>query len=302
MIRPNDRCWCGSGLKYKRCHLNADGEQRAAPAPAQPVRETRLVTPQGRPCVAPGIVSPARAVPPEIVRPDYALTGRPRRRFGRGESLPMTPEQLARMRRACKAAAEVLAITGSAVKPGVTTEALDAIAHRETIARGAYPSPLNYNGFPKSICTSVNEVVCHGIPDSRPLEEGDIVNVDVTRDCLDVGIAAVRPGQPVSDIGRAIEDLATRQGYGVVRAYCGHGIGEAFHTGVYVPHFFDRSAKAIMRPGMTFTIEPMITIGKFECDQWPDGWTEVTRDRDLTAQFEHTLVVTETGAEILTLP
>ena len=126
MIRPNDRCWCGSGLKYKRCHLNADEEPRAATI--QPARETRLVTPQGRPCVAPGIVAPAGAVPPEIPRPDYALTGRPKRRFGRGESVPMTPEQLARMRRACKAAAEVLAITGSAVKPGVTTEALDAIA------------------------------------------------------------------------------------------------------------------------------------------------------------------------------
>ena len=269
-------------------------------------------------------------MPPEIPRPDYARFGRPKRRFGRSDSEPLTAEQLARMRRACRAAAEVLEITGRAVQPGVTTEALDVIAHRETIARGAYPSPLNYNGYPKSICTSVNEVVCHGIPDSRPLAEGDIVNVDVTvfldgmhgdcsatyavgqiapaaqklidvtRACLAKGIAAVVPGRPISDIGKAIEALATEQRCGVVRAYCGHGIGETFHTGVYVPHFFDRGAKAIMRPGMTFTIEPMITLGSYECVQWKDGWTEVTADRDLTAQFEHTLVVTDEGAEILT--
>lgn len=330
MIRPNDRCWCGSGLKYKRCHQRADEEQRSDTAQGAKPAQIPL-TPQGRPRIAPGHVTPGLSVPPEIPRPDYALFGRPKRRMGRGDADPLTPDQLARMRRACKAAAEVLAIAGRAVAPGVTTEALDAIAHRETIARGAYPSPLNYNGFPKSICTSINEVVCHGIPDSRPLEEGDIVNIDitvfldgmhgdcsatfpvgrispaaqglidVTRACLDRGIAAVVPGRPISDIGQAIEALAAQHGYGVVRAYCGHGIGEAFHTGVYVPHFFDRSAKAIMRPGMAFTIEPMITIGSSECVQWPDGWTEVTADRDLTAQFEHTLVVIETGAEILTV-
>jgi methionyl aminopeptidase len=290
------------------------------------------MTPQGRPLVAVGRVSPGLSVPPEIARPDYALFGKPKRRFfSRGDSNPLTPDLLLRMRRACKAAAEVLDIAGKAVRPGITTEALDALAHREIIARGAYPSPLNYNGFPKSICTSVNEVVCHGIPDTRSLEEGDIVNIDitvfldgmhgdcsatfpvgkissaaqalidVTRDCLDRGIAAVVPGRPISDIGRAIEALATQHRYGVVRAYCGHGIGESFHTGIYVPHFFDRSAKTIMRPGMTFTIEPMITIGSYECVQWPDGWTEVTTDRDLTAQFEHTIVVTDTGAEILTV-
>lgn len=327
MIRPNDHCWCGSGLKYKRCHQRADEEQRAT-SDMKP--KEVILTPQGRPRVSAGHVSPGLGVPPEIVRPDYALFGKSKRSIGRGDGAPMSAEQIARLRRACRTAAEVLAITGRAVKPGVTTEALDAIAHRETIARGAYPSPLNYNGFPKSICTSVNEVVCHGIPDSRPLEEGDIVNIDitvfldgmhgdcsatfpvgqisqaarklidVTRACLDCGIAAVVPGRPISDIGRAIEALASQHHYGVVRSYCGHGIGESFHTGVYVPHFFDRSAKTVMRPGMAFTIEPMITIGSHECVQWPDGWTEVTADRDLTAQFEHTLVVTEAGAEILT--
>lgn len=332
MLKPNDRCWCGSGLKYKRCHQAEDRAKASLAFSAAPavVRHT----PQGRPWIVPGHVSPMREVPPEIPRPDYALTGRPRRKIlGREGCAPMTPEQLERMRRACKAAAQVLQATGMAVRPGITTDELDAIAHRETIARGAYPSCLNYHGYPKSICTSVNEVICHGIPDDRPLEDGDIVNVDVTvyldgmhgdcsatyevgkvsdaarklvdvtRSCLDHGIQAVKPGRPISDIGKAIEALATAKGYGVVRAYCGHGIGESFHSGIYVPHYHDRAAKDIMVPGMTFTIEPMITIGSYDCgERWADGWTEVTADRDLTAQFEHTLVVTEEGAEILTLP
>ena len=332
MLKPNERCWCGSGLKYKRCHQAAD-EAKAFLAKAAGQTAVRH-TPQGKPWITPGHVSPPRPVPPEIPRPDYALTGKPRKRlFGRADGAPLTDEQLVRMRRACRAAAQVLQATGREVRPGITTDELDAIAHRETIARGAYPSCLNYHGFPKSICTSVNEVICHGIPDDRPLEDGDIVNVDVTvyldgmhgdcsatyavgrisdaaqklidmtQSCLERGIRAVVPGRPISDIGRAIEELAHSKGYGVVRAYCGHGIGESFHAGVYVPHFYDKSASALMEPGMTFTIEPMITIGSWECGpQWANGWTEVTKDHDLTAQFEHTLLVTETGAEILTLP
>jgi methionyl aminopeptidase len=313
----NDPCWCGSGQKYKRCHLDADAEDGP---PAAPPASSR------RPLAA-GIVSPRRAVPPEIVRPDYASGGRPR---VQGRDVK-TPEELARLRRACAAAARVLRVTGEAVRVGVTTDALDQVAHDETIRLGGYPSPLNYRGFPKSLCTSVNEVICHGIPDSRPLESGDIVNLDVTvfldgmhgdcsatflvgevdadgrrlvqvaRECLAKGIEAVKPGRPISDIGRAIEALATRHGYGVVRSYCGHGIGESFHTSLQIPHHYDPGATRIMEPGMTFTVEPMITEGTWQDLLWDDGWTAVTADGKRSAQFEHTVEVTPVGAEILTV-
>jgi methionyl aminopeptidase len=273
------------------------------------------------------MVSPRLAVPAEIPRPDYAAGGRPRI-SGKDDK---TPEEMERMRRACRAAARVLRVAGEAVRAGVTTDALDRIAHEETIRLGGYPSPLNYRGFPKSLCTSVNEVICHGIPDSRPLEDGDIVNLDVTvyldgmhgdcsatylvgevdpegrrlvqvaRECLAKGIGAVKAGRPISDIGRAIEGHASRHGYGVVRAYCGHGIGESFHTSLQVPHHHDPAAKRIMEPGMTFTIEPMITEGTWQDLLWDDGWTAVTADGKRSAQFEHTIAVTGQGAEILTV-
>ncbi len=313
----NDPCWCGSGKKYKRCHLDAD----AALQPAEPRHPA--------PGLQPGRVSPPLPVPPEIPRPEYAVSGRPRRAGGGDVK---TPEELERLRRACKDAARVLQVAGAAVRPGVTTDALDAVAHEEIVRLGCYPSPLNYSGFPKSICTSVNEVICHGIPDSRPLAEGDIVNLDitvykdgmhgdcsatflvgevdaesrrlvrVTRECLDVGIAAVKPGLPIRVIGRAIEAHASRHGFGVVRAYCGHGIGASFHTQLQIPHHDSPGAKTLMVPGMTFTVEPMITAGTWEALVWRDGWTAVTADGKRSAQFEHTLVVTEGGAEILTLP
>ncbi len=242
-----------------------------------------------------------------------------------------TPAELERLRRACRAAARVLRVTGEAVRVGITTDALDGIAHDETIRLGGYPSPLNYRGYPKSLCTSVNEVICHGIPDSRPLEDGDIVNLDVTvyldgmhgdcsatflvghvhpdarrlvqvaHDCLAKGIAAVRPGRPISDVGKAVEAHASRHGYGVVRSYCGHGIGESFHTSLQVPHHYDPAAKRVMEPGMTFTVEPMITEGTWQDLLWNDGWTAVTADGKLSAQFEHTIAVTEDGAEVLTV-
>jgi methionyl aminopeptidase len=311
----NDPCWCGSGQKYKKCHLEADAG--AAPARVRPAR---------RP-LAPGKVTPRRAVPAAIPRPDYARNGRP---VSTGKDVK-TPEQLERLRRACGAAARVLRVAGESVRPGITTDALDELAHEETIRLGGYPSPLNYRGFPKSLCTSVNEVICHGIPDGRPLEDGDIVNLDVTvyldgmhgdcsatflvgdvdadgrrlvqvaRECLAKGIAAVRPGRPVSDVGKAVEAHATRHGYGVVRAYCGHGIGESFHTALQIPHHYDPTAKRIMEPGMTFTIEPMITEGTWEDLLWSDGWTAVTADGKRSAQFEHTLAVGAHGAEILTV-
>ncbi len=266
-------------------------------------------------------------MPADIPRPDYAQTGRPQ---SHGRDVK-TADELARLRRACRAAARVLRVTGEAVRTGITTDALDEIAHEETIRLGGYPSPLNYRGFPKSLCTSVNEVICHGIPDGRPLEEGDIVNLDVTayldgmhgdcsatflvgevdpegrrlvqvaRECLARGIAAVAPGRPISEIGKAIEAHASRHGYGVVRAYCGHGIGESFHSQLQIPHHYDPSMKRIMEPGMTFTVEPMITEGTWQDLLWSDGWTAVTADGKRSAQFEHTLAVTEDGAEILTL-
>jgi methionyl aminopeptidase len=303
-LRSNDACWCGSGRKYKRCHK---------------VSHTPL---------RPGRLSPIRTVPEHIARPDYAETGEPTDWV---EPLVRPPEVIEAMRRACQAAAEVLATVGAQVRPGITTDALDAIAHDECIARGGYPSPLNYHGFPKSLCTSVNEVICHGIPDDRTLVDGDIVNLDVTiflggvhgdtnatflvgevdaesrrlvevtHECLLEGIAAVRPGRPISDIGAAISARAHADGYWLVRAFVGHGVARQFHGPPHVPHHYEPAATTVIQPGMTFTIEPMITLGNWRHLMWDDGWTAVTVDRRRTAQFEHTLLVTDAGAEILTL-
>jgi methionyl aminopeptidase len=301
MLRANDDCWCGSGKKYKRCH-----------------RTTLLRA---------GAVGPERAVPPEILRPDYVETGTPVRST---ESAVKTPEVIARMRAAGKIARDVLAETGAAVAVGVTTDELDRVAHEAHVSRGVYPSPLRYRGFPKSVCTSVNEVICHGIPDDRALVDGDIVNLDitvyvdgvhgdtnatfcvgrvdpesrrlvkVTEECLELGIEAVRPGAVLSDIGRAIETHAHDAGFFVVRAFVGHGIGEVFHGPPQVPHYYERAASTVLEPGMVFTIEPMITMGSVQPVIWPDGWTAATSDGSRTAQFEHTVLVTDTGVEVLT--
>ena len=313
--RRNDLCWCGSGQKYKKCHLPSDQTGRAVPAPAP-----------RRSALRPGRLTPARAVPARIPRPDYALSGVPR---GMGRDVK-SADELARLRMACSAAARVLRVGGEAVRVGVTTDELDAVCHDELIGLGGYPSPLNYRGFPKSICTSVNEVICHGIPDGRPLADGDIVNLDITiwlegmhgdcsatflvgevdeagrrlvrvaRECLERGISAVKPGRSVGEIGRAIEPHAAASGFGVVRSYCGHGIGETFHTSLQIPHHVDPRAKRIMEPGLTVTIEPMITEGSWRDALWDDGWTAVTADGLRSAQFEHTVLVTADGAEILT--
>jgi len=310
----NDPCWCGSGKKYKKCHRDADAAAGGMPEEARGG------------AVRPGVVSPRRPVPAHVPRPSYAETGRPRP----AARIADPADRIARMRRAGRAAAEVLAEAGRAVHPGVTTDELDAIAHDACIARGAYPSPLNYHGFPKAICASVNEVILHGIPDSRPLREGDIVSLDVTlfldgvhgdccgsfavgevdpasrrllrvaEECMMKGIGAVRPGHPVSDIGRAVETHASAAGYGVVRSFCGHGIGEDFHAEPQVLHYYDPSASDPMEEGMTFTVEPMITVGGHRHVLWPDGWTAVTADGERAAQFEHTVLVTRQGAEILT--
>ncbi|MCW2665222.1 MAG: methionine aminopeptidase [Frankiales bacterium] len=326
-LSANDPCWCGSGRKYKRCHRIADLDpERVAAEQARREQAER----DAASYVRPGRLSPRREVPAHIPRPDYALDrhGRPK---DRGSARPKTDDEIARMRVAGKAAAEVLALTGAAVRPGITTDELDAIAHQACVDRGGYPSPLGYNGFPKSLCTSVNEVICHGIPDSTVLKDGDIVNLDVTiflngvhgdtnatflvgevdeesrrlvqvtRECLDAGIAAVKPGALVRDIGRAIQPYAESRGYGVVRSFVGHGIGTTFHSDPQVFHYDNPGARMPLVPGMTFTIEPMITIGDHRHDLWDDGWTAVTVDRSRTAQFEHTLLVTDDGVEVLTV-
>ncbi|TDC51122.1 type I methionyl aminopeptidase [Actinomadura sp. KC345] len=276
----------------------------------------------------PGTVSPMRKVPSSIPRPEYVGKKRPRT----GEPDVKTPEIIERMRVAGKIAAQALQEVGRHVRPGVTTDELDVIGHEFLLDHGAYPSTLGYRGFPKSLCTSVNEVICHGIPDDTVLRDGDIVNVDITAFiggvhgdtdatflCGDVdeesrllvertreaamrGIRAVKPGRALNVIGRVIESYAKRFGYGVVRDFTGHGIGTTFHSGLVVPHYDDPAATTVIEPGMTFTIEPMLTLGTHDYDIWKDGWTVVTKDRKRTAQFEHTLLVTGDGHEILTLP
>ncbi len=241
------------------------------------------------------------------------------------------------MRATCRLAASVLEYIEPFVKPGVTTGMLDRLCHEFIVKHGAYPSPLNYKGsapvpFPKSICTSVNEVVCHGIPGHHTLREGDILNIDVTTqldgfhgDCSEMfgvgtisedarrlieitrrslwlGICEIGPNKRLGDIGAAIYEFAYKQhGYGVVEAFCGHGIGRQFHTAPQVSHVGKRGTGLRMRPGMTFTVEPMINIGTSQCDILEDGWTAVTRDRRLSAQIEHTLLVTDHGHEVLTM-
>ena len=299
----NDNCWCGSGRKYKRCHKPLEGR------------------------VLQGLVSPMREVPRHIARPPYAETGQVNRW---AESAVKTPEIIARMRVAGAVAAEVLKLAGEFVRPGIATDEIDVYVHQLCIERNSYPSPLNYSNFPKSVCTSVNEVICHGIPDSRVLLDGDIINLDVTcfiggvhgdtnatfavgeidaeseqliqvtEDCIWRGIEAVAPGRPLSDIGRAIESRAKQDRLGVVRAFIGHGIGEQFHTDIQVLHYYDSHNNTIMRPGMTFTIEPMITLGTWQHKMWNDDWTAVTADGKRTAQFEHTILVTDTGCDVLT--
>ncbi|MGB0801182.1 MAG: type I methionyl aminopeptidase [Ilumatobacteraceae bacterium] len=301
--QANEPCWCGSGRRYKRCHRASEGR------------------------VLPGVISPMRTVPSHIARPSYAGSGLVERW---DEPTVKSDDVIERMRHAGRVASEVLRLSGEFLRPGITTDEVDEYTHNLFIERGAYPSTLNYHGYPKSLCTSANEVICHGIPDSRVIRDGDIMNLDVTgfiggvhgdtnatfligevsdehrrlvrvtEECMWLGIEAVRPGRPLSDIGRAIEQHADAQGYGVVRAFIGHGIGEQFHTDIQVLHYYDSRATTVMRPGMVFTIEPMITLGSWQHRMWDDGWTAVTSDGRWTAQFEHTILVTDDGAEVLT--
>jgi methionyl aminopeptidase len=278
----------------------------------------------------PGTVSATRPVPAHIQRPEYVGQESPTRFTG---SDVYSAEKIALIRESGRIAAQAIEAVGRAIRPGVTTEELDAVGHAFLLANDAYPSTLGYRGYPKSLCSSVNEVICHGIPDDTVLENGDIVNIDITafkngvhgdsnvtfvvgdaseevtllvertRESLARGIKSVAPGRQVNVIGRAIESYAKRFGYGVVRDFTGHGVGEAFHSGLIIPHYDSAPLyDTVMEVGMVFTIEPMLTLGTDSWDMWADDWTVTTKDRSITAQFEHTLVVTERGAEILTLP
>ena len=279
--------------------------------------------------LVPGRLSPRRSVPASIARPEYV--DRPAPAPFEGSDV-QSAETIEAMRIAGRIAADALVEIGRNVRPGVSTDELDRIGHDFLIDHGAYPSTLGYRGYPKSLCSSLNEVICHGIPDSTELVDGDICNIDITafiggvhgdtnatflaggvreearllvertHEATMRAIRAVRPGRPLSVVGRVIESYAKRFDYGVVRDFTGHGISTSFHSGLIVPHYDDPRIDVELREGMTFTIEPMLTLGTYQHEMWDDGWTVVTRDRRWTAQFEHTIVVTSDGAEILTLP
>jgi methionyl aminopeptidase len=282
--------------------------------------------------IQPGKISPmltAQSVTP----PPYAdragqPTGKP---WDLDDPQPKDPETVRRMRVAGRIAALARDEVGRHVRPGISTDALDRIGHEFLLDHGAYPSTLGYKGFPKSLCSSVNEVVCHGIPDDRELQDGDVVKIDITayldgvhgdtcgtyfagepaqevrllsertHEAMLRGIKAAKPGRPISVIGRVIEAYAKRFGYGVIRDFTGHGIGQSFHTKPTIWPYDEPRATALIQPGMTFTVEPMLTLGGHAWEMWEDGWTVVTRDRSWVAQWEHTVHLTEDGAEILTV-
>lgn len=277
-------------------------------------------------------LSPKREVPAHIPRPDYAQNGNPvsehiSDRIGK---IPeYTKAEQKKIRKAAMLGREILDIAAAAVKPGVTTDQIDEIVHNETIKRNAYPSTLNYYNYTKSVCTSVNEIICHGVPDQRKLVDGDILNIDLSlyidgvhadmnetyyvgtpskdainvvetaRECLNLAIKHCKPGVTFRSIGDVIESHAKKNGCSVVRTYCGHGIGKLFHCAPQVSHYANNKSPGIMKPGMVFTIEPMINLGSYRDTQWPDDWTVSTVDGKLSAQFEHELLVNEHGVEIL---
>eukprot|EP00585_Thalassiosira_rotula_P012955 CAMPEP_0196131636 /NCGR_PEP_ID=MMETSP0910-20130528/1554_1 /TAXON_ID=49265 /ORGANISM="Thalassiosira rotula, Strain GSO102" /LENGTH=422 /DNA_ID=CAMNT_0041391119 /DNA_START=24 /DNA_END=1290 /DNA_ORIENTATION=- len=285
--------------------------------------------------IRPHAQSPTRIVDPSKVLaiPDYAIDGIPKKRGSTYDIEIKTPEDILKMRAAGRAAREVLDLAGKLAKAGVTTDEIDAAVHAASVERGAYPSPLNYRNFPKSCCTSVNEVICHGIPDMRPLEDGDIVNIDITvyldgyhgdcsemfvvggRDALDEkgrnliqttydcwvkSMELVKPGVNYNVIGKTIQDHITPKGFSTVRAFCGHGIGQVFHTAPNIYHYTVNQPLDEIKAGHVFTIEPMICEGLADPYMWKDDWTATTADGGRSAQFEHTLLVTEDGVEALT--
>ncbi|MGH4122783.1 MAG: methionyl aminopeptidase [Clostridium sp.] len=285
ILSRNDICWCGSGKKYKRCHMEQD------------IFISNIEQKVGY------------KIPRDIMK---------------------TEEQIDGIRKSCKLTHEILDMVGERIKVGVTTNEINTWVHEYTVEHNAYPAPLGYGGFPKSVCTSINDVICHGIPDDTVLKDGDIVNVDVTcildgyygdanrmfimgkaskeaidlvrvsKECLDLGIQQVKPYNTLGDIGNAIQQHAESHGYSVVYDYGGHGVGLEFHEEPFVPHIGKKGEGTILLPNMTFTIEPMLNIGSPEADVLEDDWTAVTIDGSLSSQWEHTIRVTETGYEILT--
>ncbi len=281
----NDQCWCGSGKKYKKCHLEQDERLAAFQKKGYPIPPHRLI------------------------KSEAEIDG---------------------IRKSCQLTHWILKELTSRIRPGITTDEINTWVHETTLAHGAIPAPLNYKGFPKSTCISVNEVICHGIPGPYVLKEGDILNVDVTcilngfygdscrmypigkiapnaqklidvtKECLNAGIRAVKPFHTVGDIGRAIEEVAQKNGFSVVEIFGGHGIGTEFHDDPFIFHYSHPEKQMVMVPNMVFTIEPMINEGKPDAKILKDGWTAVTADGKLSAQWEHTVRVTETGVEILT--
>jgi len=276
--------------------------------------------------------TPRRTVPTNVVKPDYASDGIPKSELvNRGMPAKcLNDEEIEVMRTVCKLGREILDEAAKIIAPGVTCEDIDRVIHEATIERECYPSPLNYNGFPKSCCTSVNEIICHGIPDMYKLQDGDIVNVDVsaykhgyhtdlnetllvgnvdeegrklvrvTHECLQKAIEQVKPGYRYRDVGDVISKHAQANNLSVVRSYCGHGVGTLFHCAPNIPHYAKNKAVGTMKPGHVFTIEPMINLGTWQDVTWPDNWTSATVDGKRSAQFEHTLLVTDTGCEVLT--
>lgn len=277
--------------------------------------------------LVPGKLSPMRIVPEHIQRPEYVGRPGPKAHAGGDKYDAATIE---RIREASKIAARALQMVLQSAKPGMTTDDLDQIGHEYLLSQNAYPSTLGYRGYPKSLCSSLNEVICHGIPDDTIIEEGDLINIDIsafvdgvhgdtngtvivgqsstevhelvqrTHEAMMRGIRAALPGREVNIIGRAIETYAKRFGYGVVRDFTGHGVGTSFHSGLIIPHYDEPAYRDLIEPGMVFTVEPMITLGTHEWEMWEDGWTVTTKDKAITAQFEHTILITEDGPEILT--
>ncbi|CAN0056898.1 methionine aminopeptidase 1 [Lampetra fluviatilis] len=335
----SQECFKGSWDAHKKLHKKAKEEKaqnNAANIPGAPITDPwpwYRYTGTLRPYYP---LSLKKDVPEDISRPDYAnhtqgISLVEKEMRGSTQIKVLSPDEIEGMRIACKLGREVLDIAAKMVKPGVTTDEIDEAVHVACMERRCYPSPLNYYNFPKSCCTSVNEVICHGIPDHRPLVEGDILNVDITVyhngfhgdlnetffvgnvdaasrklvqvsfECLMQAIDEVKPGTRYRDIGNVIQRHAQVHGFSVVRSYCGHGIHRLFHTAPNVPHYSKNKAVGVMKPGHVFTIEPMISEGTWQDETWPDEWTAVTKDGKRSSQFEHTLLVTETGCEILTL-
>jgi methionyl aminopeptidase len=277
--------------------------------------------------LVPGRLSSARAVPSGITRPEYVGKPGPAPHVG-GDKYDQ--DTIQRIRIASRIAAQALDLVLESAKPGMTTDDLDRIGHEFLISQNAYPSTLGYRGFPKSLCSSMNEIICHGIPDDTVLENGDLLNIDIsafiggvhgdtngtvlvgegseelanlvsrTKEAMHRGINAAMPGRQVNIIGRAIETYAKRYNYGVVKEFTGHGVGPSFHTGLIIPHYDEPEYDNLIEVGMVFTVEPMITLGTADWDMWQDGWTVTTKDKQHTAQFEHTILITEDGPEILT--